>query len=279
MANYTLTYSDVVQGFPSFYSYNPDWMIGMNNNFYTFKGGNLYKHNADVNRNTFYESWWTAIGTPLEAFKPTKLQSVFNTSPLENKLFKTINIEGDDSWGVTLQTDIQNSGFIESTWFEKKEASFYGFVRNSGTLPAELDEYALRSLNGVGPSTTVTGGTIVDFSLEINISNIMSIGDALYFLLPVPGVPGTYGTTPQYAGEIVSINSDLLNGINNIVILPSPPTTVPITVPDAFFLFIKNAVAESHGVLGHYCVFDMTNTNASEINLFAVESEIMKSFP
>ena len=32
-ANYTLSYDSGVKGFPSFYSYNPDWMIGMNNYF------------------------------------------------------------------------------------------------------------------------------------------------------------------------------------------------------------------------------------------------------
>ena len=91
MANYTLTYDEGVQGFPSFYSYYPDWMIGMNNYFYTFKGGNLYRHNVNENRNTFYSQWWIQVtndpNTTLD-FSPSKMESVLNTSPLENKLFK-----------------------------------------------------------------------------------------------------------------------------------------------------------------------------------------------
>ena len=43
-ANNTLTYDGGAQGWPSFYSYFPDWMIGMNNYFYTFSNGNLYRH-------------------------------------------------------------------------------------------------------------------------------------------------------------------------------------------------------------------------------------------
>ncbi len=35
--NYTLSYSEGVQGWTSFFSFYPDWMIGMNNYFYTFK--------------------------------------------------------------------------------------------------------------------------------------------------------------------------------------------------------------------------------------------------
>ena len=260
--NYTLTYDEGVQGFPSFYSYHPDWMIGMNNYFYTFKGGNLYRHNVNSVRNNFYGVQYN-----------TTLQSVFNDMPLENKLFKTVNLEGDDTWAATLRTDIQNSGFIEADWFEWKEQVYYAFVRNSGTVPAGLDEYALRSLNGIGRSTSVVGtGDTINFPLSFQIKNIMSIGDMLYFALP------PYDT-PQLAGQILSITYDPLNGINQVVVDTTTPGAVPIPIQDAYFLFIKNAVAESHGVLGHYCVFDITNTNTNKINLFAVESEVMKSYP
>jgi len=44
-------------------------------------------------------------------------------------------------------------------------------------------------------------------------------------------------------------------------------------------MFIKNSVAESHGVLGHYCVFTLENDNTNKVELFAVESEVMKSYP
>ena len=46
-----------------------------------------------------------------------------------------------------------------------------------------------------------------------------------------------------------------------------------------FFFYIKNSVAESHGVLGHYCTFTITNSDTSKVELLAVESEVMKSFP
>jgi len=124
MANYTLTYSEAASGWVSFYSYYPDWMIGMNNYFYTFKGGDLYRHNVNQSRNTFYTPWNIKNGTPLADFTSTSLQSVFNVSPLENKLFKTIDLQGDAPWAVTLQTDIQASGFISANFFEKKEGTF-----------------------------------------------------------------------------------------------------------------------------------------------------------
>jgi hypothetical protein len=271
MPNHTLSYSEGVAGWVSFYSYYPDWMIGMNNYLYTFKGGNLYRHNVNESRNTFYQPWWIQLGNPTGAFTSTKIQSVFNNSVLENKLFKTINLEGDSIWNAELITDLQFSGFIQQEWFEKKEAAYFAFVRNN-----TIGELDLRSLNGIGNSLTVldpsTANTKINFSISplISVGNIISVGDYVYF-----------GTTTQFAGQVIAINIDLPNGVNQIVINNSmvSPVSIPIPSDVNFFLYIKNSVAESHGVLGHYCTFTLYNSFNSKVELFAVESNVMKSFP
>jgi len=270
--NYTLTYSEQVKGWPSFYSYYPDWIIGMNNFLYTFKGGNMYKHNTNANRNTFYQEYWTKVGSPGLAFSPTTLKSVFNDVPLENKLFKTLNLEGDAAWDATMITDLQFSGFISSPWFEKKEQSYYAFVRNNAT-----GELSLRSLNGIGRSILVnnpgTNNAFINFSINplVDIGSIISIGDYVYF--------GT--STPILAGPVLSINVNLPAGINQIEVNNNMlvPLTTPIPSNTEYFLYIKNSVAESHGVLGHYCVFTLENYQTDKIELFAAETEVMKSFP
>jgi fumarate reductase subunit C len=269
--NYTLSYSEGVAGWVSFYSYYPDWMIGMNNYFYTFKGGNLYRHNVNNFRNTFYQTWWTQSMQPANAFTPTSIQTVFNTAALENKLFKTINIEGDAPWGAALETDLQFSGFINQTWFEKKEASYFAFVRNNS-----IGQLALRSLNGIGNSLTVTGaGTNaaqVNFSINplISIGNIISIGDYIYF-----------GTNTQFAGTVVDVIVDYPAGINRLIVNNNMVSPLTTTIPGNvnYFFYIKNSVAESHGVLGHYCTTTLSNDYNSKIELFAVEANVMKSFP
>ena len=271
---YTLTYAQNVEGWVSFYSYHPDWMIGMNNYFYTFKGGNLYRHNVNSSRNTFYSPWWTLVGNPSGDYTPSRIKSVFNQSPLENKIFKTLNLEGDATWSATMYTDLEYTGFIEAAWFEKKEQSYYAFLRNDGAVPAEVAQYPLRSLSGIGRSSTVSilglSATIV---FGVDVGSIMSIGDYFYFSLP------PYDT-PQLAGQITSIQRPAIGNPNSTVIIDTSITgTVPIPIQDAYFLSIKNSVAESHGLLGHYCVFDLENTSTSKIELFAVETEVMKSFP
>jgi hypothetical protein len=265
---YTLTYSDTTEGWPSFYSYIPDWMIGMNNYFYTFKGGNLYRHNVNAIRNNFYGQQYTSI-----------MKSVFNDAPLDNKLFKTLALQGDDSWeALPIETDIQNSGYIDKAWFEKKEQVFFAFIRNSGNIPAQADEYALRSLNGVGRSIVVTGpaaATQIQFSISplIVIGSIASVGDYLYYALP-PSF-----SAPILCGEITNIVQNYPAGDNYFEVDTTVPGGSIPPVQDAYFLYIKNSVAESHGVLGHYCLFTLENDNTSKVELFAVQSEVMKSFP
>jgi hypothetical protein len=272
MANYTLTYSDMVKGWVSFYSYRPDWIIGMNNFLYTFKGGNLYKHNVNDERNTFYKDWYERGGTGGLPFVASSLQSVFNTSPLENKLFKTINLEGDGIWSVVLQTDIQASGYIQADWFQKKEQSYFAFIRNN-----TAGQFDLRSTNGIGkPSalTTGTGFVTIDFSIDplVQVGNIVSIGDYVYFFT-------NSNTVPKLAGAVSEINVDYPNDINNLKVDTTIGSTFPIPSTDAYILYVKNSVAESHGVLGHYCTFNISNDYNYKVELFAIESEIMKSFP
>ena len=72
MANTTLTYSNRLQGWTSFFTFYPEWMVGMNNNFYTMKAGQLYRHRDNsVNRNTFYG-----------VYGDSTITAVFNKVPL-----------------------------------------------------------------------------------------------------------------------------------------------------------------------------------------------------
>lgn len=268
MPTYTLSYSQEAQGWPSFYSFHPDYMIGMNNYFYTFKGGNLFRHNTNEERNNFYGAQYNST-----------IKSVLNTSPLENKLFKTINIEGDAPWTAQMYTDLQSNGFINKYWFEKKEQAWFAFVRNEGTVPAQPSEYALRSVNGIGRSATITGtgnAVQVNFAIgsnPISIGSILSIGDYLYYSLP-PNYE-----SPLLFGQVTNIQQNYPSNLNRITV----DTTIPgATIPGVqtpYIMYIKGSVAESHGLLGHYCVFELENDSTTKVELFAVESEVMKSYP
>jgi len=261
MADYTLTYSEGAEGFPSFYTFFPDWMIGMNNYFYTFNGGNLYRHNVNPNRNEYY-------GQP----GTSSISSVFNQEPLMNKIFKTIQLESDDKWNCTFATDLQ-TGEIQEDWLEKKESDWFGFIRYFDPEPAASTQFNLRSVSGVGIIQNVVnqGGTIELLTFTGGVGTQISDGDVFYQIntaLPAPVTPVLCGTVTAHTDTTITIDTSI----------PAPPGGV---VPTIGFLgcYVKNALAESYGVLGHYCEFTLTNDNTEPVELFSVISDVMRSYP
>lgn len=250
MAEVTLSYSPAVKGWPSFYSFIPEYTQGMNNYLYTFNKGQLYRHNTNPLRNNFYGAQYN-----------TTIKSVFNKGPLENKLFKTLILESDAPWSATLATDLPQVGSIADTYFEKKEGNYFAFIRFLETDINLLMRYA----NGIADVATVDAttpaATTLTFASSVNIGSIISIGDMLY-----------YGSTPSLGGVVTGVSGQVIT-IDTTIAGASAPSN------GDFILYVKNTVAESHGVMGHYCEYELTNTSTSKVELFSVGSESMKSFP
>ena len=86
----TVSYAEDVKGWPSFYSFCPEYMIGMNGFFYSFNRGNLYRHNVNETRNNYYGVQYNSTIT-----------GVLNIEPKTIKLFKTMSYESDNAWNCT----------------------------------------------------------------------------------------------------------------------------------------------------------------------------------
>ena len=315
----TLTYSPRLGGWTSFFSYTPEWMIGMNTNFYSMSGGDLWRHrDSVVARNNFYGAQYNST-----------IQTVFNDHPLDAKMFKTIGLEGNDAWTAAITTDF-GSGNIDSTYFQLKEGDYYGYIRRE----AGNKDLDLMSAQGIGTVTTVattapdsgtTTGTAVNkliqagqnflttvsigdtvnnttdgtaaivtaidsdtqLSLDCDImttgenytinvttllfsfslDSIVSIGDTVYF-----------GATPTLGGTITAIDDTLLT-----ISLTSDGScgTISGTAPvnGDYILYFKDAVAESYGARGYYMQVNLTNTKTTAVELFAITSEVFKSYP
>jgi len=250
MAEVTLSYSPAVKGWPSFYSFIPEYTQGMNNYLYTFNNGQLYRHNTNPLRNNFYGVQYN-----------TTIKSVFNKGPLENKLFKTLILESDAPWSATLATDLPQVGSIADTYFEKKEGNYFAFVRFLETDINLLMRYANGIANVATVDATTPTATTLTFASSVNIGSIISIGDMVY-----------YGSTPTLGGVVTALTGQVVT-IDTTIAGASAPSN------GDFILYVKNTVAESHGVMGHYCEYELTNTLTSKVELFSVGSESMKSFP
>jgi hypothetical protein len=124
-------------------------------------------------------------------------------------------------------------------YFERKEGDWFAFVRTVNNNPAEPDDYALRSLNGIGKSQTVVGN-VVNFPLTVDIGSILSVDDYFYYALPPD-----YDTI-TFAGVVTNIEVDLPAGINRVT---HDGSGVAPGINDPLWVGIKNQVAESHGLL------------------------------
>ena len=159
MSDKTISYSPAVKGFPTFYSYIPESIIGMSDNLYTFKGGNIFKHHHNETRCEFYG---------VNNSPNCSVTTVFNQSPTENKVFKTIALESNDSWKAEAVTDLQ-SGIIESSWFEEKEGTYFAFIR----AHEDVVNLKQRSIDGIGSLSSIVnvGGTSYELTFDFNIAS------------------------------------------------------------------------------------------------------------
>jgi len=262
MADKTLSYSGSgrAPGWPSFYSFIPEYMKGMNGYFYSFKGGNLYRHNTNDTRNNYYGVQYSS-----------SIKSVFNPEPsLSIKLFKTMSYESDSNWSVSLNTDL-SSGSMLATYFEQKEGEWFSYIRSN----ASTVDWKLRSAQGVGIAKLVTGNLderVIEFAEPIG--SIVNVGDVLYVSTNNNGIY----SSPKIAAPILSRTSNTLTV--DVSIDTPPQNPLPENpLKDSAILVYKNSIAESHGVLGYYMEFTLTNANTSPVELFSVGSDIMKSYP
>ena len=147
---------------------------------------------------------------------------------------------------------------MASAYFEKKEGEWFTYIRSK----ADTVNWNFRSANGLGSATAVTGAanaTVITFTEPLG--SILSIGDAIYAK-----------TTPELVGYVTSMTATTIT-------VDASAAGAYIPVQGNFIMSYKNSIAESHGVLGYYMEFTLTNSNTSPVELFSVGSDIMKSYP
>ena len=243
MANNTLTYDEKVRGWTSFHSYYPEFMVNMNNEFFTFKDGQIYVHNQQEGaRNTFYE----------EAGN-TEVEFVMNESPSDVKILKAISLESNNkTWDATITTDL-DSGHVDKSSLEDKEGLNYAYIRRDAD--AEIDT-SLLSVQGIGEISGISGTTLTFGSVPHNID----VGDIAYQMVNDEYVK--IGVIDNKTGTTCEMDA-----------LANTPS-----VGD-FIFSVKNNVAESYGLKGYYAKLRMTSESTDPCELFAVNTEVVKSFP
>lgn len=239
----TLTFSNKSQGWASRWSYRPEWMIGLNSSFYTFKNGNLYQHDINQNHTEFYGN--------IDGFSVT---TILNESPMEIKMFKTLAIDGSTGLNVEGYTDLDEVAMVKDQ-FQKKEGKFYSYIRR----PQNDIDFQLVSTQGLGLINSISGTTLTMTSPFTNVDQ----GDLLY---------KNASPSPILVGTIQSISGNQIT-VSSFSNTPS--------VGDYLFM-IKQSSVESYGAKGYYLNLKLSldgSEAAANHEVFGIKSSIFKSFP
>jgi hypothetical protein len=245
----TITYDELNKGWTSFHSYEPEWMDRLGNNFYSFKNGNIYLHDSNSTRTNFYG---TNYGCNVTV-------SV-NKEPSTVKVFKTIGLESNSSiWSAVLNSE-QESGVIYTGKFVDKEGIKYGYIRRGS---ADFLNFNELSIIGLGNLQATLGSNQFEFTSNIpnqitanNVNN--GTGDKLYF---------NNGSTLEL-GVISNINANVIT-VYSIANAPAVGN---------FCFVTKNSDSESFGLRGYHSTIKLTNQSTSFVELYSVNSEVMKSY-
>lgn len=285
MPNYTITYSESLKGWTSFHSYEPQWMAGLNNDFYTFKGGKVWKHHSNHTRNNYYGQQYNSV-----------VRTILNTEPDTVKMFKTIKLKGtgDTAWAAQVVSDL-NSGTIPLAGYEKKEGNWYGYVRRNAN---DLDlKYLSTQGMGLVAATSVIGEYVQinifgDVTAGISEKTIASAGPPavaardngdLLFAAVVDNTDPENNRIISVGGKLGQVQDIFYNPNTNITTiemvkhpLTSGAPTPPVT--GSYLIAAKNSTAESYGLRGVYMDVTLTNSETDHTELFSISSEVFKSY-
>jgi hypothetical protein len=170
----TLTFDDTVKGWTSFFDYEPNQIISLNNDYFTANSGKLYQHYTFA-RNTSERAVF--YGTTYNS----NVTFVLNGAPSTIKNFQTINYEGDSGWRMdrfitntdtalpitesvfaTTLEQLQNSLLINR--FKVKEDKYYADLVNN--TPSQNGEVVF------GASSSGLKGFFGEVKMEINNKSV-----------------------------------------------------------------------------------------------------------
>lgn len=260
-----LSFKEKADGWATRLSYEPEFGVSMNNEYYTYKNGELYIHDNASTRSNFYG-----------VQNDTTVTLVYNDEPSRIKNFKTLSYEGEDSWVASVETDQQDGEVV--TW-KNKEGIFYNYIRGqvdtwnnsqqTGTL--DTSEFSVQGIDTVDVVTTESPIMGLGFNNEINVSLQPATDDLVFY----EKSNGNVYKIGECASIVVSSNQYLVN-VNNTEGIEYDNGGSSIEDGD-FVFFVKNSQINTSGIVGYYASVKMTKTGGVNKELFAVNSEIFIS--
>ncbi len=127
----TLSFEEDVQGWNSFYTYEPKFISSLKGKYYSFYGSEIYEHHSNTNRGEFYG-----------ATSNSSITFIFNANPSINKVFKTVNYEGSNGWEVnSILSDFEGFDKVNSVQKQYQDSSKPILSYNEGLYTENGIEY------------------------------------------------------------------------------------------------------------------------------------------
>lgn len=236
----TLGFKEKETGWVSFFSFVPDAYLRLGGTAFVIKNGNLWQQNDKSNpiTNTFFGVKY-----------PSKISTVFNDAQTEDKIFKTFVIEGNSPWQVSIKTNLTKSS-LKINDFDKKESRYFAYLRGN-----EQAGGFNGNAQGIGICTDNNSETLF-FNA---VSELTNIGDQLYKL----------------DGQEVVLIGNIINKTTNSITVDS----LLVDRYNGFFILSsRNARIDGGEIRGYYADVEMENNDDKQVELFAINSNIAKSY-
>ncbi len=163
----TLSFDERAKGWTSFFSYKPDQIFSLRNNFYSVKTSDLgvselWRHNStQVNRGSFYGE-----------NNRTSITFILNPMPTNSKTFKTIGYQGSNGWEVN-SMDSDSTGTLYNN---NNSFSVLSLDSISQIKSYTEGEYVITE----GSGNSLSASNLTTVSLDINtVNGVIRAGDSV----------------------------------------------------------------------------------------------------
>ena len=197
----TITFAELSDGWVSRKSFYPETGCSINNNYFTFNGGQLWKHHDNEVRNSFYDARYNSDITVVFNDNPGSIKS-FNTVNYEGSQARILNFDtetttnwltgdystadglttnnmvtdgeyynignGTDGWYVeSIMSNLQSTGEIELV---EKEGKWFGKISGVTTDLSNIDESEF-SVQGLGTATLTHSDPETPPAVTLTVAN------------------------------------------------------------------------------------------------------------
>ncbi len=235
----TIGFKEKETGWVSFFRYLPDAYMRLGGTAFVIKNGDLWQQNDKGNPITN-----TFFGTKYAS----KINTVFNDVQTEDKIFKNFIIEGNAPWEVNIKTNLTETS-LKTTDFDKKESRYFAFLRGN-----EKQNDFNGNSQGIGVCRSFSSNILYFDS----VSSLINVGDKVFRLEGENTV--SVGTITEKGEGYITLDSPL-SGANGF-----------------FFFSTKNERADGGEIRGYYADVEMINNDDRQVELFAINSNIVKSY-